>query len=71
MSLVKNNQNEKNQDTFKLSDFKSKQKCTYFQFGEIPIFQEANWCEICDPNKTEMICQECFQNCHKTCQNDE
>ena len=27
--------------------------------------------EVCDPNKTEMICAECFNHCHKNCRSEE
>ena len=62
---------DKIQDTFKIKDFKEKNKCTYFEYGDIPIFQEAFCCEVCDPNKTEMICAECFNHCHKNCRSEE
>ena len=58
---------DRNADNFKLEEFKQKDKCTYFEYGDIPINQESYCCEICDPNKTEMICYECFINCHKYC----
>ena len=62
---------DKIQDTFKIKDFKEKNKCTYFEYGDIPILQEAFCCEVCDPNKTEMICAECFNHCHKNCRSEE
>ena len=37
----------------------------YFQYGDIAIEQDAYFCEICDPNKTEFICEECYNTCHK------
>ena len=58
-------------DTFNLYEYKSKSKCTYFQYGDIAIEQDAFCCEVCDPNKTEYICEECFNTCHKNCRNDE
>ena len=62
---------EKINDTFNLFEYKSKNKCTYFQYGDITIEQDAYCCEICDPNKTEFICEECYNTCHKSCRNDE
>ena len=62
---------DRNADNFKLEEFKQKDKCTYFEYGDIPINQESYCCEICDPNKTEMICYECFINCHKYCAKEE
>ena len=62
---------EKITDTFNLVKYKSKNKCTYFQFGDIVIEQDAYCCEICDPNKTEFICVECYNTCHKSCRNEE
>ena len=65
------NQNEKISETFNLSDYKACNKCTYFQYGDIVIEQYAYNCEICDPNKVEFICMECYYNCHKACRNEE
>ena len=62
---------EKVMETFNLSDYKSCNRCTYFQFGDIAIEQNAYCCEICDPNKMEFICEECFNTCHKACRNEE
>ena len=62
---------DKIQENFKIEEFKQKNKCTYFEYGDIPIFQESYCCEICDPNKTEMICAECFNQCHKHCRSEE
>ena len=68
---MKNKPPEKLNDTFNLYEYKSKSKCTYFQYGDIAIEQDAFCCEICDPNKTEFICEECYNSCHKNCRNDE
>ena len=68
---LKTKSQEKINDTFNLYEYKSKSKCTYFQYGDIAIEQDAYFCEICDPNKTEFICEECFNTCHKNCRNDE
>ena len=68
---LKTKSQEKVNDTFNLYEYKSKSKCTYFQYGDIAIEQDAYFCEICDPNKTEFICEECFNTCHKNCRNDE
>ena len=62
---------DKIQEYFKIEEFKQKNKCTYFEYGDIPIFQESYCCEICDPNKTEMICAECYNQCHKHCRSEE
>ena len=68
---TKNKVQEKINETFNLYEYKSKNKCTYFLYGDIAIEQNAYCCEICDPNKTELICEECFNTCHKNCRNDE
>ena len=68
---LRNKTQEKVNDTFNIYEYKSKDKCTYFQFGDIAIEQDAFCCEICDPNKTEFICEECYNTCHKNCRNDE
>ena len=62
---------EKVLETFNLSDYKLCNRCTYFQYGDIAIEQNAYCCEICDPNKMEYICEECFNTCHKSCRNEE
>ena len=62
---------DKNIETFNLSDYKACNRCTYFQFGDIAIEQNAYCCEICDPNKMEYICEECYNTCHKSCRNEE
>ena len=62
---------EKALETFNLSDYKQCNRCTYFQFGDIAIEQNAYCCEICDPNKMEYICEECYNTCHKSCRNEE
>ena len=67
----RNNINRQIQDIFKVKDFKEKNECTYFEYGDIPIFQEAFCFEVCDPNKTEMICAECFNHYHKNCWSEE
>ena len=67
----KQNPAEKEIETFNLSDYKACNKCTYFQYGDIAIEQGAYNCEICDPNKIEFICLECYNTCHKSCRNEE
>ena len=62
---------DKSVETFNLSDYKACNRCTYFQYGDIAIEQNAYCCEICDPNKMEYICEECFNTCHKACRNEE
>jgi hypothetical protein len=69
LSIQKQKPIEKAFETFNLSDYKACNKCTYFQFGDISIEQNAYCCEICDPNKMEFICEECFNSCHKSCRN--
>ena len=32
---------DRNADNFKLEEFKQKDKCTYFEYGDIPINQES------------------------------
>ena len=71
LSIQKQKPIEKAFETFNLSDYKACNKCTYFQFGDIAIEQNAYCCEICDPNKMEFICEECFNTCHKSCRNEE
>ena len=68
---IKGKATEIQNDNFNLYEYKSKSKCTYFQYGDITIEQDAYCCEVCDPNKTEYICEECFNTCHKNCRNDE
>ena len=70
-SIPKQKSQDKVLETFNLSDYKSCNRCTYFQFGDIAIEQNAYCCEICDPNKMEFICEECFNTCHKSCRNEE
>ena len=70
-SMQKQKPPDKVLETFNLSDYKSCNRCTYFQFGDIAIEQNAYCCEICDPNKMEFICEECFNTCHKSCRNEE
>lgn len=62
---------EKTNENFNLYEYKLKNRCTYFQYGDIVIEQDAYCCEICDPNKTELICEECYNTCHKNCRNEE
>ena len=70
-SISNNITTEHNSDTFKISDFKLKNKCTYFEYGDIAIKQESYCCEVCDPNKTEMICYDCYTTCHRFCTKDD
>ena len=70
-SISNNITTEHNPDTFKIADFKLKNKCTYFEYGDIAIKQESYCCEVCDPNKTEMICYDCYTTCHRFCTKDD
>ena len=53
------------QNEFEL--LKNKSNCTYFKFGNYNVNQPVFYCENCDPNKTERICFQCFNICHKQC----
>ena len=50
--------------------FKKKNKCTYFEFGNYHFFQRYFYCDLCDPNRTEKICNSCYLECHKVCRMD-
>ena len=56
--------------TPELQFFKKIKKCTYYEYGSYPVYQKIYYCEICDPNNTEKICNECFTRCHGSCGNE-
>jgi hypothetical protein len=59
--------NEFSQDKFKLKDFKSKDECTSYYFGKIPIEQKGYICSVCDKKKKNIICEFCHTFCHQKC----
>ena len=54
-----------------LINFKNKTKCSYYEYGNYPIYQRVYYCDVCDPNSTEKICEECYKTCHGKCVGDE
>ena len=54
-----------------LENFKTKIKCSYYEYGNYPIYQRIYYCDVCDPNSTEKICEECYKTCHGKCGGDE
>ena len=52
---------------FEMSEFLSKNGCTSFYFGNIPIEQKGYICSVCDKKKKNLICRFCHTFCHNNC----
>lgn len=50
---------------FKMKEFKTKSKCTYYLLGKEPVKQLEMICDSCDV--TAPICVACYDTCHKNC----
>ena len=48
-------------------DFQQKTECTYYQYGNFPVYQRVYFCDFCDTNSTEKICEYCYFECHSGC----
>ena len=46
---------------FFLFDFKNKIKCSYYEYGNYPIYQRVYYCDVCELSLTEKICEECYK----------
>ena len=53
-----------------IKDFQTKTECTYYQYGNYPVYQKVFFCDNCDTNSTEKICENCYYNCHESCGNE-
>ena len=62
--------NDSNESNETLKILKKKNKCTYFEYGNYHFFQKYFYCDLCDPNRTEKICNSCYLECHKVCRID-
>ena len=52
---------------FDMDDYKSKEQCTAYYFGKIPIEQKGYFCSVCDKRKKYMMCRFCHLFCHDKC----
>ena len=52
---------------FDMDDFKSKDQCTAYHFGKLPIEQKGYFCSVCDKKKKNIICRFCHSFCHDKC----
>ena len=52
---------------FNVLEFLSKNECTSYAFGKIPIEQKGYICSICDKKKKNLICRFCHKFCHEKC----
>ena len=52
---------------FEMQDFISKNECTSYYFGKLPIEQKGYICSICDKKKKNLICRFCHKFCHIKC----
>ena len=53
-----------------IREFQQKKECTYYQYGNYPVYQKVYFCDNCDTNSTEKICENCYYQCHESCGND-
>ena len=53
-----------------IKEFLTKKECTYYQYGNYPVYQKVYFCDNCDTNSTEKICENCYYGCHESCGND-
>ena len=53
-----------------IKEFQAKPECTYYQYGNYPVYQKVYFCDNCDTNSTEKICENCYYGCHESCGND-
>ena len=53
-----------------IKDFQTKTECTYYQYGNYPVYQKVFFCDNCDTNSTEKICENCYYICHESCGNE-
>ena len=53
-----------------IKEFQQKKECTYYQYGNYPVYQKVYFCDNCDTNSTEKICENCYYECHESCGND-
>ena len=53
-----------------IREFQQKKECTYYQYGNYPVYQKVYFCDNCDTNSTEKICENCYYECHESCGND-
>ena len=50
-----------------IREFQQKTECTYYQYGNFPVYQTVYFCDYCDTNSTEKICEVCYYECHSGC----
>ena len=43
-----------------IHEFQQKTECTYYQYGNFPVYQKVFFCDFCDTNSTEKICENCY-----------
>ena len=69
MNLLNNRPYDKEQNIISedFRDFQQKTDCTYYQYGNFPVYQKVYFCDFCDTNSTEKICENCFFDCHSGC----
>ena len=53
-----------------IKDFQQKTECTYYQYGNYPVYQKVYFCDNCDTNSIEKICENCYFICHESCGNN-
>ena len=58
---------ENNQTKFEIMEYCSKDKCTSYYFGTLPIEQKGYICSVCDSKKKNLMCHFCHRTCHKNC----
>ena len=69
INLLNNRPYDKEQNIISedFRDFQQKTDCTYYQYGNFPVYQKVYFCDFCDTNSTEKICENCFFDCHSGC----
>ena len=58
---------ESNQTKFDLIEYFSKDECTAYYFGQVPIDQKGYVCSVCDSKMKDLICRFCHKSCHRKC----
>ena len=51
---------------FDIQEF-NKFNCSVNLFGKTLLEQEVYYCLVCDPNRVEPVCYECYTKCHNSC----
>ena len=68
-NIINNRTYNKTQNVIseEIREFQKKTECTYYQYGNFPVYQRVYFCDFCDTNSTEKICEFCYVECHSSC----